>query len=63
MKENVPYMKLAAACEATGLSIWFLRRGAKDGSVPCIKSGKTYYINVPALMEKLDAQQRGAEGR
>ena len=61
MKEKVPYMKLADACEATGLSQWFLRRGCKDGSIPCTKSGRTYYVNVPALMEKLDAKQRGAE--
>ncbi len=58
---SVPYLKILDACKVTGLSQCFLRNGCKDGSVPCIKSGKTYYINVPALMEKLDAKQRGAE--
>ncbi|MBQ3669052.1 MAG: hypothetical protein II920_07490 [Clostridia bacterium] len=48
-------MKIEDACRATGLSQFFLRKGCKDGSVPHVKSGKVYMINVPALLERLGA--------
>ena len=41
----------------TGLSRYFLRNGCKDGSIPHIKSGGVYYINIPALLKKLEATQ------
>ena len=59
--QTVPYLKIAEACAATGLSQYFLRLNCRNGSIPCIKSGKTYYINVPALLEKLNAEQRNTE--
>ena len=55
-KEFTPFMKIEAASRATGLSQYFLRRGCKDGSVPCIKSGTTYFVNVPALLKKLGVE-------
>lgn len=55
-KETVtPFQKIADACESTGLSQYFLRTGCKDGTIPHIKSGTTYYINVPALLKQLGA--------
>lgn len=59
---GAPFQKIPAACKATGLSQSFLRKGCRDGSVPHIKSGNVYFVNVPALLEQLDAQSRGAEG-
>ena len=53
------FAKLKDACAMTGLSMFFLRQGCKDGTVPHIRSGATYYVNVPALIEKLDQQSRG----
>ena len=52
-KVTAPFQKIPDACKTTGLSQYFLRKGCKDGSVPHIKSGPTYYINVPALLEQL----------
>lgn len=57
---NTPYMRIKDACTATGLSQFYLRNGCKDGSIPAIRSGSTWYINVPALLEKLDKQSRGS---
>lgn len=37
----------------------YLRNGCKDGTVPHIKSGTTYMINVPALLEKLKGGAMG----
>ena len=51
-------MKIKDAAQATGLSMYYLRNGCKDGSVPCIKSGTVYFVNVPRLLERLDAMGR-----
>lgn len=48
-----PFQKIIQAAETTGLSQFYLRSGCRDGTVPHIKSGTTYFINIPALLEKL----------
>ena len=63
---TVPFQKIAEACRTTGLSQYYLRQGCKDGTIPHIKSGSTYYINVPELLGRLNADgvtaaQHGAE--
>ena len=50
-----PFQKIPEACKTTGLSQYYLRKGCKDGSIPHTRSGQTYYINVPELLEKLKA--------
>lgn len=56
-RENTPFMKIKEASQVTGLSMYYLRNGCKDGTVPCIKSGTVYFINVPKLLEKLNATE------
>jgi hypothetical protein len=51
-----PFQKIPEACKTTGLSMYFLRKGCKDGSIPHIKSGPTYYIDVQALLDKLKGE-------
>lgn len=51
---NPPFQKIDDAVRTTGLSAWFLRRGCRDGSVPCVRSGRTIYVNVPALLQQYD---------
>ena len=48
-----PFQTIKEACGTTGLSQFYLRAGCKDGSVPCVKSGNKYYVNVPALLKQL----------
>lgn len=50
---NKPFQSLEEAAETTGLSTFYLRRGCKAGTVPHIRSGKKYLVNVPALLQKL----------
>ena len=59
----IPYQKIKDACKTTGLSQYFLRSGCKAGTIPCVRSGQTYYVNVPALLTQLDGgtQQTGRE--
>ena len=69
LRIETPFQKIPDACRTTGLSQYYLRKGCKDGSIPHIKSGPTYYINVPELLSQLGvplqteggspAQQRG----
>lgn len=54
MKEIFPpFQKIQEACKTTGLSQYYLRRGCRDGSVPCVKSGTVYLVNVPKLLKQL----------
>lgn len=55
-KTSTPFMKIGAASMATGLSQYFLRQGCKNGTVPHIRSGSTYLINIPKLLRQLDAE-------
>lgn len=48
---DTPFMNIKDACAKTGLSQYFLRQGCKNGTIPHIKTGKIYYINVPALLQ------------
>ena len=52
-----PFQKIAEASKTTGLSKYFLRSGCKDGSIPHIKSGRDYLVNVPALLKKLGVNE------
>lgn len=51
-----PFQKIAEASRTTGLSQHFLRNGCKDGTIPHVKSGTVYFINVPALLKMLGVE-------
>lgn len=54
--DSAPFQRIPAACRITGLSEWFLRKGCHDGTVPHIKVGNTYLVNIPALLRKHGAE-------
>lgn len=53
---EVPFLKISDAAAVTGLSQYYLRMGCRDGSVPHVRNGTVYMVNVPALLRKLDAE-------
>lgn len=53
-----PWQSLTNTSKTTGLSTYYLRRGCKAGTVPHTMSGNRYMVNVPALLEMLDAESR-----
>lgn len=55
------FRKIREASRETGLAQSFLRAGCKSGTVPHIKSGTVYYINVPALLKKLEDESEGRD--
>lgn len=54
---EAPFQKIPDASRITGLSQYFLRRGCRAGTIPHIKSGPVYYIDVPALLRQLENGQ------
>lgn len=60
VNEVSPFLKIPDACRYTGLSQYYLRNGCRDGSIPCVRSGATYYVNIPALLKKLGATGEGS---
>ena len=56
------FASIKDACRRTGLSQCFLRSGCKDGSVPCVKAGNKYMIDLVAFSRRLDelSENRGA---
>jgi len=44
---------LREASEVTGMSQWYLRQGAKNGTIPCIRSGNRYVFDIELLEEYL----------
>lgn len=59
---GTPFQKIPEAARTTGLSTYFLRRGVRDGSVPHVKSGTVYLVNIPALLRKLNAESNVQTG-
>ena len=47
------YQGIADACRTTGLSQYYLRNGCRDGTIPHIRCGRVYMIDVPALYSAL----------
>lgn len=63
MKDNQPpFMRIPDAVRATGLSAYYLRNGCKDGTVPHVRSGSTYYVNVGLLLRQLGAETEAGAG-
>jgi len=50
------FATIKEAASMTGLSVYYLRNGCRVGSVPAVKSGNRFLINVPKLLEKLDRE-------
>ena len=50
-----PYLRIKAASRATGLSEYFLRAGCRTGSIPHVRCGRTYMIDMVRLLRQLGA--------
>lgn len=52
-RSDVPFQKIEDAVKTTGLSAYYLRQGCRSGTIPCVRSGRTFYVNVPELLQQL----------
>lgn len=55
VSESKPFQTVKETVRTTGLSEHFLRTGIKEGKVPVVQSGKKFFVNVPKLLERLNA--------
>lgn len=53
---SLRFQTIADATRTTGLSQYFIRRGCHDGTIPHIKSGNKFLVNIPLLIEQMDRQ-------
>ena len=47
-------------CKLSGLSQFCIRQRIKAGTLPFIRSGNTYFVNVTAALEVLDKESKEA---
>lgn len=59
-KSDQPYQPIFLASETTGISQYYLRKGIKNGTIPFVRTGNKYLINVPALLEQMNRQSEAA---
>ena len=52
------FMGIKEAVAATGLSEYYLRNQIRDNKIPYIKSGIKILINMPQLIEQLNADSK-----
>lgn len=53
------YHSIRETAKLTGLSEYHIRQLHKSGVVPGIYSGKKFLVNVPSLLESLNASTEG----
>ena len=56
---NATFQPINAAAALTGLSRYYLLNGCKAGTVPHIRVGVDYRVNMPLLMEQLQRASGG----
>lgn len=59
INREAPFQSIRGAAYLTGLSAAYLRAGCKAGTVPHIRIGADYRVNMPQLLALLDAQSAG----
>ena len=57
---DAPYQSPRATAYLTGLSLWYIREGCKAGTIPHIRVGRDYRINMPLLLEQMNRESRNA---
>ena len=57
---NAPFQTISAAARLTGLAQCFIRDGCKQNTIPHIRCGQEYRINMPLWMEQLNAESTKA---
>ena len=56
-----PYQPLRAAAELTGLSLYYIRNGVKAGTIPAIRMGRDWRVNMPIFLAQLETASKGGQ--
>ena len=54
------FQSIRSAAAITGLSTCYIRDGCKAGTIPHVRCGTDYRINLPLWLEQLNAESKGA---
>lgn len=57
---DAPFQSITGAARLTGLSRYYIRCGCQDGTIPHIKVGSDFRINMGLWREQLDRQSMEA---
>ena len=57
--EHPAFESIKAFSKTSGLSTFYIRKRVRESSLPCLRSGTVYLINVSAALEVLDKESRG----
>ena len=59
---TAPFQSISAAARLTGLAQCYIRDGCKKKTIPHIRCGQEFRINMPLWLEQLNAESaRGGE--
>lgn len=58
IKIQPQFVTVDQAVNQTGLSKYYIRRQLRAGTIPYIKAGRKYLINLPLFKEMLEQQSR-----
>lgn len=58
---EAPYQTPRAAAYLTGLSLWYIREGCKAGTIPHIRVGRDYRIDMQQLREQLKRESQNTK--
>lgn len=50
---DAPYQTPKAAAYLTGLSLWYIREGCKAGTIPHIRVGRDYRVDMLQFLAQL----------
>ena len=56
MSETKRFLTIDETAKQTGLSVFFIRQGVRQGWIPFIRCGNKAMINIHKLIEILDEQ-------
>lgn len=56
-----PFLKIREAARRSGMSEFFIRRGCRDGTIPCIRSGAVYLVDIQGMIDRLQKQARNGK--
>ena len=53
---SAPYQSIRGASRISGLAQGYIRTGCKNGTIPCLRVGQEYRINMPLFLQQLEAE-------
>lgn len=57
-----PFQSIRGAAAVTGLSRYFILKGCQDGTIPHIRVGVDYRINMPLFLAQLESSCTAVNG-